>query len=109
MRYSVCTACHSPAAPVRRPQRGGNISSAVDTRSKFCAPARKLSWLMIISGPGNAKTETLQATSGLGAHVVSTLTSDAALLSASPRKQRAKGATGGLLRRIGERGILAII
>ena len=65
-------------------------------------------WLLIISGPGNAKTETVQATSGLGAHVVSTITSDGALLSASPRKQRAKDATGGLLRKIGERGILAI-
>jgi hypothetical protein len=65
-------------------------------------------WLLIISGPGNAKTETTQATSGLGAHVVSTITSDGALLSASPRKSRAKTATGGLLRKIGDRGILAI-
>jgi hypothetical protein len=66
-------------------------------------------WLLIISGPGNAKTETVQAISKLGgAHVISTLTSEAALLSASPRKQRAKTATGGLLRTIGERGILAI-
>ena len=65
-------------------------------------------WLMIVSGPGNAKTETAQATSGIGAQVVSTITSDAALLSASPRKQRAKEATGGLLRKIGERGCLTI-
>jgi hypothetical protein len=65
-------------------------------------------WLLIISGSGNAKTETVQATSGLGAHVVSTITSDAALLSATPQKQRSKGATGGLLRKIGERGILAV-
>ena len=66
-------------------------------------------WLLIISGPGNAKTETVVATSKLGgAHVVSTLTSEAALLSATPRKQRAETATGGLLRKIGERGILAI-
>jgi hypothetical protein len=76
------------------------------------AAAEKLpgdpAWLLIISGPGNAKTETVQATGGLGAHVVSTLTSEAALLSATPSKQRAKTATGGLLRKIGERGILAI-
>ena len=65
-------------------------------------------WLLIISGSGNAKTETVMATSGLDAHVVSTITSDAALLSASPRRQRAKGSTGGLLRKIGDRGILAI-
>jgi hypothetical protein len=74
--------------------------------------AEKLSgdppWLLIISGPGNAKTETIQATSGLNARVVSTITSEGALLSASPRKQRSKTATGGLLRQIGERGVLAI-
>jgi hypothetical protein len=65
-------------------------------------------WLLIISGPGNAKTETVQATSGVGARVVSTVASEGALLSASPRKSRARTATGGLLRQIGERGILAI-
>jgi hypothetical protein len=65
-------------------------------------------WLLIISGPGNAKTETVQSTNGIGAKVVSTLTSDAALLSATPRKQRDKNSTGGLLREIGDRGILAI-
>jgi Bifunctional DNA primase/polymerase, N-terminal len=65
-------------------------------------------WLLIISGPGNAKTETVGATSGLNARVVSTITSEGALLSASPRKSRAKTATGGLLRQIGEHGILTI-
>jgi predicted transcriptional regulator len=65
-------------------------------------------WLLIISGSGNAKTETVQATSGLGAHVISTISSEGALLSASSRKQRAKQATGGLLRAIGDHGILAI-
>jgi hypothetical protein len=65
-------------------------------------------WLMIISGPGHAKTETAQATSGVGAHVVSTISSEGALLSASPRRQKGKNATGGLLRAIGERGILTI-
>jgi hypothetical protein len=65
-------------------------------------------WLLIISGSGNAKTETVQATSGLNAIVVSTIASEGALLSATSRKSRAKGATGGLLRKIGARGILAI-
>jgi hypothetical protein len=76
------------------------------------AAAEKLSgdppWLLIISGPGNAKTETVQATSRLDAHVISTITSEGALLSASPRKSRTKTATGGLLRQVGKRGILAI-
>jgi len=65
-------------------------------------------WLLIVSGSGNAKTETVAATSGLGAHVVSTIVSDGALLSATSSRQRAKDATGGLLRQIGKRGILAI-
>src|SRR5262249_29251454 len=65
-------------------------------------------WLLIISGPGNAKTETVTATSGLGARDVSTIAREGALLSASPRKSRSKSATGGLLRQIGERGALTI-
>ena len=65
-------------------------------------------WLLIISGPGNAKTETVQALDGIGAIVTSTITSEAALLSATPKRERAKDATGGLLRKIGERGVLVI-
>lgn len=65
-------------------------------------------WLLIISGSGNAKTETVQATNGIGAHVVSIIASEGALLSASPRKERKKDATGGLLQEIGKRGIIAI-
>ncbi len=65
-------------------------------------------WLLVISGSGNAKTETVQSVSGLGAHVVSTIASEGALLSATSKGQREKNATGGLLRVIGERGILVI-
>jgi hypothetical protein len=76
------------------------------------AAAEKLAgdplWLLVISGPGNTKTETVQSLAGCGAHVTSTISSEGALLSASPRKSRAKTATGGLLRKIGDRGILVI-
>ena len=76
------------------------------------AAAEKLpgdpAWLLVISGPGNAKTETVQATSGLGAHVMSTISSEGALLSASGKAQRDKNATGGLLRQIGEHGVLCV-
>lgn len=65
-------------------------------------------WLLLISGPGNAKTETVQALDGIGAVVASSISSDAALLSATPKKDRAKNATGGLLRKIGDRGVLVI-
>ena len=65
-------------------------------------------WLLIVSGPGAAKTETAQSLAGANAHIISTIASEGALLSASPKRGRAKTATGGLLRKIGDRGILVI-
>jgi Bifunctional DNA primase/polymerase, N-terminal len=65
-------------------------------------------WLLVISGSGNAKTETVQALAGAGAQVTSTIASEGALLSATPRREKSKHATGGLLRKIGNRGILVI-
>jgi hypothetical protein len=41
-------------------------------------------WLLMISGPGAAKTETVQSLQWAGAHVTSTIASEGALLSASP-------------------------
>jgi hypothetical protein len=65
-------------------------------------------WLLLISGSGNAKTETVCALSATGAIITSTISSDGALLSASPTRDRAKDATGGLLRRLGASGTLVI-
>jgi hypothetical protein len=65
-------------------------------------------WLLVIGAPGITKTETVQSLSGAGAHVTSTIASEGALLSASPKKSHVKTATGGLLRKIGDRGILVI-
>src|SRR6516165_134713 len=64
-------------------------------------------WLLVISGSGNAKTETVQALAGAGACVTSTISSEGALLSATPRSA---GATGGLLLKIqlGNHGLLVI-
>ncbi len=77
-----------------------------------CAAVERLDgdplWLLVVSGSGNAKTETVQALSGVGALVTSTITGEAALLSATPAKERAKDATGGLLRKIGDRGLLVV-
>src|SRR5262249_49296034 len=47
-------------------------------------------WLLVISGPGNAKTETVQALAGAGAHIISTISSEGALLSASSEKPKGK-------------------
>jgi hypothetical protein len=65
-------------------------------------------WLLVISGSGAAKTETVMPLVGAGAVVVSTVNGEAALLSGTSTKDRAKDATGGLLRRIGPRGVLVI-
>jgi Domain of unknown function (DUF3854) len=65
-------------------------------------------WLLLVSGPGNAKTETVQALDGIGATVTSAISSEAALLSATPQRERSKDATGGLLRKIGDRGVLVV-
>lgn len=65
-------------------------------------------WLLVISGSGNAKTETVSALAGIGATITSTITSEGALLSASGAKERTKDSNGGLLRRIGNRGTFVI-
>jgi len=65
-------------------------------------------WLLLISGSGNAKTETVQALDGIGAIVTSTIASQGALLSATPKRERDKAATGGLLRKLEPDGLLVI-
>ena len=47
-------------------------------------------WLLVVSGSGAAKTETVQALAGAGATITSTISGDAALLSGTPRKRRLK-------------------
>ena len=65
-------------------------------------------WIMVVSGSGAAKTETVLPLEGAGAHVESIITNPSALLSASPRRDVARDATGGLLRKIGASGILVL-
>jgi hypothetical protein len=65
-------------------------------------------WLVVISGPGNAKTETVKSLAGAGAVLASTISSEGALLSGVPKRSRAKDATGGLLRVLGDRGLLVL-
>ena len=63
-------------------------------------------WLLLIGPPGGGKTELLQPLRSLAhVHMTSTLT-EASLLSATPAKDKARDASGGLLRNIGDFGIL---
>lgn len=65
-------------------------------------------WLLVVSGSGAAKTETVAALAGAGALVTSTISSEAALLSGSAKRERTKQSTGGLLRKLGDDGVLVI-
>jgi hypothetical protein len=65
-------------------------------------------WLLVVSGSGNAKTETVGSLAGVGAHIVSTISGEAALLSGTAKRERSKDATGGLLREVGARGLLVV-
>lgn len=63
-------------------------------------------WGLVISPPGGGKSEVLNAISHLAdAHPAGTLT-EASLLSGTPKKERDAAAKGGLLRAIGDHGII---
>jgi hypothetical protein len=66
-------------------------------------------WLMLVGGSGMGKTERLMPVTKMP-HVImsSTITGEAALLSATPKKDRAESATGGLLRQVGQHGMLVL-
>jgi hypothetical protein len=63
-------------------------------------------WLLVIGPPGSGKTETISPLAELDyVHSAATVT-PASLLSGTPPKERATGAKGGLLRKVGEFGVL---
>jgi hypothetical protein len=66
-------------------------------------------WLMLVGGSSVGKTEPLQAAAGLSSvHVMATLTGEGALLSGTSKREQSRGATGGLLRQVGDFGILLL-
>jgi hypothetical protein len=65
-------------------------------------------WLGLIGPPSSAKTEILNSTALLPRVVQAGTLTAPALLSGTPRKQRAKGAKGGLLNEVGEFGIILL-
>jgi hypothetical protein len=65
-------------------------------------------WLGLVAPPSSAKTEILNSTCSLP-HVIQVATlTPAALLSGTPKKQHDKTARGGLLRQIGDFGVLVL-
>lgn len=66
-------------------------------------------WGMVVGGSATGKTESIGALNGCpNVVMVSTITGPAALLSATPKKEISQGATGGLLRQVGEHGVLIL-
>jgi hypothetical protein len=63
-------------------------------------------WLLIVGPPSGGKTEILVACSSLPYMVPAATITEAALLSGTARRERADDATGGLLRQVGEFGVL---
>lgn len=65
-------------------------------------------WLLLVAPPGGEKTEIVAALDALPfTHAVSTLT-ESGLLSGSPKKERDRESTGGLLRQVGDFGLLIL-
>ncbi len=65
-------------------------------------------WLGIIAPPSSAKTEILNSLLQLPYIEPTATLTPAALLSGTPKRQRDKGAKGGLLNKIGEFGVLVL-
>lgn len=63
-------------------------------------------WLLLVGPPGGGKTELLNTISTLPDSYPAATITEAALLSGVPRKEHGEGAKGGLLREIGEFGII---
>lgn len=65
-------------------------------------------WLVVVGPSGGGKTETLAAVTGLAdVYSIGTLT-EAALLSGTSKREKAANAKGGLLRELGDFGILML-
>jgi hypothetical protein len=66
-------------------------------------------WGLVVGASGSGKTETIAPAGALEyVHATSSVTGEAALLSATGRRDRERHASGGLLRQIGDFGILLI-
>jgi hypothetical protein len=63
-------------------------------------------WLLLVGAPSTGKTEMLSASAGLPWIHPAARVTEASLLSGTSAKERARSATGGLLRQVGDFGVL---
>jgi len=65
-------------------------------------------WLLIVSPPGGGKTECIMPLTALGDVFMAGTLTEASLLSGTATKDIADSATGGILRQVGEQGIILV-
>ena len=63
-------------------------------------------WLLVVGPPSSSKTEIISSAAGLPYIVKAATVTEAALLSGTANRERSHSATGGLLRMVGDFGIL---
>lgn len=79
-------------------------ATAVANRSADASPV----WLLVIGPPSAGKTEQIGGLVNLPEAVLAATVTESALLSGTSLKERAANATGGLLRQIGDRGLIVM-
>lgn len=65
-------------------------------------------WLLLVCAPSTGKTEILSAATGLPWVIPAAKVTEASLLSGTSRREKAATSTGGLLRQVGDFGVLLI-
>jgi hypothetical protein len=63
-------------------------------------------WLLLVSAPSTGKTELLSSATRLPWVLPAAKVTEASLLSGTSKRERTRGATGGLLRQVGEFGVV---
>lgn len=65
-------------------------------------------WFLLVGGPGSGKTEVINSILGLPRVYATSTINESGLLSGTPLKEKSKNASGGLLREVGEFGIVLL-
>lgn len=79
-------------------------AAAVANRTGDASPV----WVLVLGPPSGGKTEQVVGLTGLPETVLASTVTESALLSGTSQKERAADASGGLLRQVGEHGLLVM-
>ena len=81
------------------------LFAMLGTKAALALPGDPV-WLLVIDGSWGGKTEMLMPLAALPDVSLCALLTEAGLLSGTSRKERAENATGGVLRQVGDRGLI---